>query len=405
MAEKTTNSEHHGNGPNDGESRSSLIDLLVILARHKKWTFGFPIAAGIVTLLVVMVLPKWYTATTKIMPPQQSQSNAVAILGQLGALSGSATQALGLKNPSDIYVAMLKSRTLADKLIDRFELKAAYDEDLMVEARKELARNSYVSTSREGVITIDVEDKDPKRAAALANAYAEELRHLTLHLAITEAGQRRLFFESQLKKAKGDLTSAEVELKKFTEDSGLVSPQGQIGVSVAAAASLRAQIAAREIQLTAMRSFATEANPDIHRTLQELSGLRAELGKMEKHANAGKGDVMVPFGKAPGVGLEYIRRFRDVKYHETLFEVLAKQYEIARIDEAKDATLIQILDAAIEPERKSKPKRLLITLTVFLVAALVSMIGALLLELHRRKLQQPDYAGKQAELRRLLSWH
>lgn len=377
---ETSSSPLQSNGMDAGG-----IGFLVFFLKHKKILLGIPMAAGIVALVVSLLLPKWYSATAKIMPPQQSQSNAVAILGQLGAIAGGASQALGLKNPSDIYVSMLKSRTVADALIARFELQKVYDEDFLYQTRKVLAKNSSITSGREGVITIEVEDRDSKRAANIANAYVEELRNLTIHLAVSEASQRRLFFENQLKKVKDNLVVAEAGMTKFTQDSGLVNPQGQIGLSVAAAAAIRAQITAKEIQLSAMRSFATESNPDLTRNVQELARLRTELAKMEKNSNSGKGDVMVPFGKAPEVSLEYVRRFRDMKYQETLYEVLARQYEIARIDEAKDATLIQVLDVAVQPERHSKPRPLLTTLLSVLIAGICSLIATLTLELVQRR--------------------
>jgi uncharacterized protein involved in exopolysaccharide biosynthesis len=358
---------------------ATFLDFLLVLAQHKKLLLAIPAVSTVVALVLVLLLPKWYTATAKIMPPQQSQSNAVAILGQLGVLAGGATQALGLKNPSDIYVSMLKSRTVADALIDRFALKTVYDEEFQTEARKYLARNSMLSAARDGVITIEVDDKDPKRAADIANGYIDELRTLTLNLAVSEAGQRRLFFEGQLKRAKNDLTNAEIQLKLFTQDAGIVNPQGQVSLTVAAAASLRAQIAAKEIQLSAVRSYATNANPDVLRINRELVGLRNELAKMEKDTTASVGDVLVPFGKAREVSVEYVRKYRELKYHETLYEVLAKQYEIARIDEAKDATLIQVLDAAMPPEKKSKPYRLLIVLLTLVVASFVAIMVVLVI--------------------------
>jgi len=383
--------------------QSSALGLAIIFLRHKRMIVGFPLGASVIAALVLLILPNWYTATTKLMPPQQSQSNAVAILGQLGALAGGgASQALGIRNPSDIYVAMLKSRTVADSLIKQFDLRKVYDEDTLYYTRRKLARNSSITASRDGVITVEVEDEDPKLAAALANAYVHELRDLTLTLAVTEASQRRLFFEGQLKKAKSDLTTAEIDLKKFTEESGLVNPQGQVSLSVAAAAALRAQISAREIQLAAMKSFATENNPDIQRTRQELASLRGEIAKIETDNSKGKSDVLVPFGKAPGVSLEYVRKYRDVKYFETLYEVLAKQYEIARIDEAKDATLIQVLDPAVPPERKSGPKRTLTVLVVLVLALLVAMGWSLLLEKMRVSARNPRLLTQWAELERLL---
>jgi uncharacterized protein involved in exopolysaccharide biosynthesis len=297
---------------------------------------------------------------------------------------------------------MLKSRTVADELIQRFDLKKTYGEEYLFDTRKELARNSSIVAGREGVITIDVDDKDPKRAADIANAYVETMRSLTLRLAVGEAGQRRLFFESQLKQAKNDLVSAELQMKRYTQESGLVVPQGQVGLTVAAAAALRAQITAKEIQLAAMRSFATESNPDIARTNQELAGLRKEMGKLEG-ATKDKGDVLVPMGKAPDTGMEYIRRFRDVKYYETLFEILAKQYEIARIDEAKDATLIQVLDVATVPEKKSWPRKAIIVTLAFVIALVFGAIAAFYIEVIRRSKRDPDVSSKLSELSGLLS--
>jgi uncharacterized protein involved in exopolysaccharide biosynthesis len=385
------------------QNETPFLDFLLLLAHHKKFVLGLPAAVGLIAVIVVLLLPKWYTATAKILPPQQGQSNAVAILGQLGALSGGiASQALGLKNPSDIYVAMFKSRTVADRLIERFELKNVYGTDLHY-ARRELASHSFISAGRDGVITIEVEDQDPKRAANIANGYIEDLHKLTVNLAVSEAGQRRLFFESQLKKAKNDLAASEGDLRSFSEKGGLINPQGQIGLSVAAAAALRGQIAAKEIQLAAMRSFATDQNPDMKRVAQELGGLRTELAKMEKDTTAGKGDVMVPFGKAPEIGLEYIRRFREMKYHETLFEVLAKQYEIARIDEAKDATLIQVLDTALPPEHRTRPHRALLVLMSLFAAVVVSIFLVWLLDsINRMSSNDPKRVAKVNELRRLI---
>jgi len=278
-----------------------------------------------------------------------------------------------------------------------------YDEDLLYFARKELARNTSITSGREGVITIEVEDKDPKRAADLANAYVEQLRILTGELAVSEASQRRLFFETQLKKAKNDLAMAEGEMRKFAEEKGLISPEGQISLSVTAAAALRAQITAKEVELTARRSFATDNNPELKRTQEELNGLRLEMAKLERNATAGKGDALVPFGKAPGVGLEYIRKFRDVKYFETLFEILAKQYEIARIDEAKDAPVVQVLEFAVQPERRSRPKRMVIAIAGFVLAGLAAFIAAITIEALRRSSNDPKRQSQLREVRELLS--
>ena len=232
-----------GQGSNQSSGELGLLEIASALARHKKVVLGFPLACAAVAAIVTLLMPNWYKATTKILPPQQSQSNAIAILGQLGAVAGGATQALGLKNPSDVFVAMLKSRTIADRLIEKFQLRNVYDEKFMVDARKELERNSSIAAGRDGVITVEVEDKDPRRASEMANTYVEEMRAMTLDLAVGEASQRRLFFETQLKKTKDDLAKAEMDLRAFNEKTGTINPESQAVLTVSTAAALRASTA------------------------------------------------------------------------------------------------------------------------------------------------------------------
>lgn len=386
----------------ESDDEISLLDIAIVLAKHKKLILGLPFLAAVITVGITLLMPNWYTATAKLLPPQQSQSNAVAILGQLGAISGGASQALGLKNPSDIFVAMLKSRTVADAIIERFKLKELYDQKYFQDVRKTLAGNVLISAGRDGVITLEVDDKSPQRAADMANAYVEELEKLTRRLAVGEAGQRRLFFEQQLKQAKDDLTKAETELTKFQVDKRVLNPQGQASLTISAAAGLQAQIAAKEVQIAALRSFATQENPDLHRAQEELGGLRSQLAKVGRGGSGDIGDVLLSMGKAPQEGVEYLRKFRDVKYYETLYELLAKQYEIGRIDEAKEATLIQVLDKAVEPERKSKPKRSLIVLLTGLVTAILAVIVAFAREATEKAKADPAQTVRLGLIRRYL---
>jgi tyrosine-protein kinase Etk/Wzc len=379
----------------------SLLDILIVLAKHKKFIFSLPFIAAVIAAGVSLLLPNWYTATAKLMPPQQSQSNAMALLGQIGALSGGASQALGLKNPSDIFVAMLNSRSVADAIIERFKLKEVYDEKFLQDARKALAKNVDIQAGRDTVITIEVEDKQPKRAADIANAYIDELDKLTRRLAVGEAGQRRLFFEQQLKQAKDDLTKVETELTKFQIEKRVLNPQGQASLTISAAAGLQAQIAAKEVQIMSLRSFATQDNPDLRRAQEELAGLRTQLAKVGGSSDSG--DVLLSMGKAPQQGLEYLRIYRDMKYLETLYELLARQYEIARIDEAKEATLIQILDKAIEPERKSKPRRVLIVIFVAFATSFAAFLWAFWRESGDLAGSNPKLATRLEKLRRYLA--
>jgi tyrosine-protein kinase Etk/Wzc len=398
---RSPDSDHQS--PRD-EDEISLLDIAIVLAKYKKLILGLPFLAAAIATGITFLMPNWYTAAAKLLPPQQSQSNAVAILGQLGALSGGASTALGIKNPSDIFVAMLKSRTVADAIIERFKLRQLYDKEYLQDARKTLSTNVDISAERDGVISIEVADKSPKRAAEMANAYVDELEKLTLRLAVGEAGRRRLFFEKQLKQAKDDLTQAETELTRFQVEKRVLNPQGQASLTISAAAGLQAQIAAKEVQIKALRSFATQDNPDLYRAQEELAGLRAQLAKVGRGGSSDPGDVLLSMGKAPGQGAEYLRRFRDMKYYETLYELLARQYEIARIDEAKDATLIQVLDKAVEPERKSKPRRTVIALLSGFVTGILATLAAFVMQAWGYAQQDPSSSGRVREFRRSLSW-
>src|SRR5216683_6308314 len=355
----------------------SLLDLLIVLAKYKRTVLGIPFVVAVAAAIISLLLPNIYTGTTRILPPQQSASAATAVLNQLGGalggFAGAAGGALGIRNPNDLYVGMLKSRTVADNIIARFDLNKIYEEGLQSSARNMLQRNTTISAGRDGIISIEVDDKDPKRAADLANAYVDELTKLTKVLAVTEASQRRLFFERQLVQAKDNLTAAEVAARQGLQKGGLAQVDAQGRSMIEVTARLRAQISAKEVQLGAMRTFAAEGNPELQRTQDELQALKRELGRIEGSlpvAVAGKG------GEAGHTGLDNLGRLRDVKYYEFLYELLAKQYELAKIDEAKDATVIQVMDKAIESDRKSKPKRTLIVLFSTLAALFASILWA-----------------------------
>jgi uncharacterized protein involved in exopolysaccharide biosynthesis len=353
------------------------------------------LAVGIVVALISLALPNIYKATTKLLPPQQ-QSGTAALLSQLGGFSGMAAGVAGIKNPNDLYVGMLNSRTVADRIIARFDLKKAYDTDSQERARTQLSGNTVISTGRDGLITIAVEDKDQKRVAQLANAYVEELTKLTRTLAITEAGQRRIFYEHQLELAKNNLANAEMKLKGALDTHGFVSVDVESRGVIETVAKLRAQIAAKEIQINSMQAFVTANNPSYRQAQEELSSLRAQIDKLEN----GRADVVDQVDKdGKAAGLENIRTLRDVKYYQMLYELLAKQYEMAHLDEAKDASVIQVLDPAIEPERKDKPRRALIVLISMALAFVGSIAFAFTSEAKRQAMLNPERAAKLEQLR------
>jgi len=387
------------------EEGVSLLDFLIVLAKRKRVVLGVPAAAAVVATAISFLLPNVYTGTTKILPPQQSASAATALLNQLGGafggLSGLAAGSLGIKNPSDLYVAMLKSRTVADSLISRFDLRKVYDQDRASDVRKQLENLTTITSARDGIITVEVEDKDPKRAADIANGYVEELMTLTRVLAVTEASQRRLFFERQLLQTKDSLTAAEIAARQGLQKGGIAQVDAQGRSMIEVTARLRAQISAKEVQLGAMRTFAAEGNPELQRAQEELVALRRELSKIEGTAQidtGGKADT------SDSSGLDNLGRLRNVKYYEFLYEFLAKQYELAKIDEAKDATIIQVMDKAIEPDRKSKPKRALILILSSLVALVVAIVWALVSESVSRAVNDARDATRLETLKRYLKW-
>ncbi len=388
-----------GSGPVQNEGGWDLLELLLVLAKFRKMILSLTLGVALAAAVIAFSLPKTYTGRASILPPQQPQSSAISQLmsGQLGVLAGLAGASLGAKKSSELYVSMLKSRSVADKLINRFKLMQVYDEKLMAEAREDLEDATRILAGKDGMISIEVDDRDPRRAADLANAYVEELTALSQSLAVTEASRRRLFFENQLKLVRDDLGKAELALKQAQESSGLIQLSGQAEAIIASIAKLKAQIVAKEVEIGAIQSFATGRNPELIIARNELAGMKEQLAKAEK-AGAADGSALVPSGNIPAAGLEYVRRLREVKYHEAVFELMAKQYEIAKVDEAKDHALIQQLDQAEAPERKSAPKRLLIILLSTLMAAMVAVVVALVREAAERARQDP----RQAERLRLL---
>ena len=347
----------------EASAEISLLDLLIVLARRRWDLLAGTAAAATLAAIVSFLLPNRFTATTVILPPQQNTSSAVALLGQLGSVNPLASLAgsLGLKNPNDLQVAMLKSRTVEDAMIDRFNLTALYREKRKSDARKAFEKVVDIEDGiKDGLIRISVTDKDPRRAAEMANAYVEEYKKFSATIAVTEASQRRLFFEQQLVQAKEDLANAEEALKQTQQKTGLIQLDGQARAVIESVAQLRGQVAAKEVQIRAMHQFASEQNPDLQLAEQELAGLQSEVARMGAASGRSSGDFLMPKGSVPAAGLDYVRKLRDVKYNETIFELLAKQFEIAKIDEARQGSVVQLVDKAIPPDKKSSPKRLLI---------------------------------------------
>ena len=381
----------------------NLFYPLIVLAKNKRRIIFVPVIAAILAVGLTLLMPNKYTATVQILPPQ-SQSGANAVLGQLGALGGMTGGALGLKSPADVYLGMLSSRTLQDRLIDRFKLAEVYETKTATDTRKALVANSKLTTSKTGLIVIEYENKNPKFSADLTNGYVEELQKMTQIFAVTEASQRRLFFEKQLQQAKKSLADAEVDLKQVQEKTGLIQLDGQAEAIIRSAADFKAQIAAKEVQLGAMRTFATSENPNYKKMQNELNGLKSQLAKIETGMNRGRGDISVSTSNVPEAGLEYVRRVRDVKYAEAIFEMLAKQFELAKIDEAKEGSILQVMDYAVVPDKKSSPGRMIIVISVFFLFAFFMVAWSFVREIFVSVDMDPGKEIQIKALRNALKW-
>jgi tyrosine-protein kinase Etk/Wzc len=361
----------------------SLIDVLTQLA-YRKWLIAkvtcIAVLAGVT---LCFVLPARYTATTKIMPPQQTQSTAsMLMMNQLTGVGGGSLAALAggglLKNPNDIYIGLLTSRPIADAIIQKFSLAKEYHTKEMTKARMKLAGYTEVTSEKNGFITVSVTDKDKKRAAEMANAYTDQLRILTQALAVTEASQRRLFYEEQLKQAKDALVAAELSFQQVQQQKGLVQLDAQAKAMIEGIAALRAQVAAKQVEVQALRSYSTEQNPDVQLAERELTSLQAEEARLEQ-SNHSPGIAGLGLGNVPAAGLEYLRAAHELQYQQALFDMLMKQYDAAKLDESKDAAIIQVVEPAIEPDRRSSPKRAIILLLSALVGFFVGSILAFIL--------------------------
>ena len=370
-------------GMQEADDEISLLDLLQTIVDNLRLLLLGPLAVGITALGISYLIPPTYTAKTQFLPPQQQQSAAASMLASLGSLGGLAGAVGGIKNPADQFLAYMKSVTVQDALIERFKLQERYEAKTKTDARFALTSSVRTASGKDGLISVEVDDKDPKFAAELANAHVEELGKLLAKLATTEAQQRRLFFEKQLTLAKDKLIKSEIELKA-TGVSGSVLKSNPAS-AVAAVAGLQAGVTAQEVKLGAMRGYLAETAPEFKQALNELVNLKTQLAKQEKDTPANSNF------SAQG---DYISKYREFKYNETLFELFAKQFEIAKVDESREGAVIQVLDAAQPPEHKSKPKKALIAIISTLATGFALMLFVFIRQAMRNVKQDPESAQK-----------
>jgi tyrosine-protein kinase Etk/Wzc len=375
----------------------SILDIGVLLVRNKRFILRFVLGSAVLAIVVSLLLPKGYEAQVVLLPPSgQNSSIASALLGQigslgsLGSLSGVAGS-LGMRTPADMYVSFLKSRTVEDATVQRFDLMAEYRAKRISDARKAFeSRVNVVAGQKDGLIRITIQDRDPKRAAELANGYVEEFKKLSASLAITEAARRRLFFEQQLEPAKEQLSAAEEAMRKTEQSTGVLQIDSQARALIESSAVLRAQVLAKEVQIQGMRSFATEDNPELVLAKQQLAALQSQLQRLAGSQEDTGSDIVLSKGRVTGAGLEYIRRYRDLKYRETVYELLTKELEIAKLDEAREGDIVQIVDAAVPPDGKSSPHRTVIVIGTTILAFFVAVFWVIMRQGLDRSFRIPE---------------
>ena len=339
----------------DAEPGMSLDELAGALRRRVGLLLIGPLMAGALALSVTMLIAPTYTASTSFLPPQQGQGAAASALASLGSLAGLAGGAAGTHNSADQYVALMQSVTVSNRLIDRFKLLDSYGLPLRVDARGELAKNVRIAIGKkDGLITVEVDDKSAQLAADIANRYIDELRQITSTLAVTEAQQRRAFFEGQLQHSQGRLVQAQQTLQSSGFNPGALKAEPKAAAE--SYARLKAEATAVEVRLQILRGTLADDTPEVRQQQAALAALRAQLARAEQSSDSAGGP-------------DYVSKYRDFKYQETLFDLYARQLELAKLDESREGALFQVVDPATPPEKKSKPKRANIAVSTTLAVA------------------------------------
>lgn len=350
---------------------NSFVSYLQVVSRRSKQIMLITFLAALISAGITLCIPNIYTAKSMILPPQEDRSTANALLSQFGGLIGMAGGVSGTQSAGELYVTMLTSDTVKDPIVDRFNLMEAYGAKYRGDAFRALAGATSVSLGRkDGVITVSVSNRNPKRAAEIANAYVEELGQLTASLSVSGAERNRAFLESRLAEAKASLVSAEEALRKFQLKNKTFEVPHQTEATIRGVAEMKAALVMKEVELsTALRIF-TESNQKVKNLRAAIANLKSQISTYE----SGTGGGAIPaLGSVPQLGQDYVRLMRDFKTQEALVELLTKQYEVTKLNVAKDFSQFQVIQVARTPERKSGPQRLKIVVLVTVTTLLLKL--------------------------------
>jgi len=376
--------------PIDSPERSDqLLTFLRLMWANRRIMFRVSLYALLVTAGIAFLIPTRYETTTRLMPPDNQSTSGLMMAASAmtggaagGGLAGIASDVLGLKSSSDIFVGVLGSRTVADKLIEQFNLKKVYSVDRMEDLRKALAQRTSVAVDRKSqIISITVTDHSPERAAAMAQAYVQELNRLVADLSTSAARRERVFLEGRLEQVNKDLEEAEKDFSQFASKNTAVDVKEQAKAMVGAAATLQGEMIAAQSQYEGLRQIYTDSNPRVRTIKARIDELQRQLDKLggkgesSTEVASNPNDSFYPsIRKLPLLGVEYADLYRRARIQEAVLEALTKEYELAKVQEAKEIPTVKVLDTAPIPERKSFPPRLLIifvgTASAFAVATI-----------------------------------
>jgi len=363
----------------------NLLDYWKVLVKRKLLIAVITGVAVIGSVIYSLTLPKIYTSTTTLLPPQQESTMGSGLLSQLpGGLGGLAGGFLGVSAPADLWLAILKSQTIKDAIIQRFDLMKIFEAQNMDNARKSLEGMIKVTKSKEGILSITVEDKDPKRAADLANALVEELDKVNKGIVTTSGRRMRVFVEERLTGVKVELTRSEEAIKAFQERNKAVKIDDQSKAIYEAIGAINGQLMAKEVELQTLLSYATPNNPQAGLLKTQVDELKEKLRELEEGKgsldNQSPKNIYIPTARIPDLSLQYVRLIRDAKVQQTLYELLTQQYEMSRIQEAKDTPTVQVLDSAKVPEIQSKPNKRQIVMLATITAGFFAIFAAFFME-------------------------
>ncbi len=374
-----------------GNGKERIIGALRLGWSRRGFLVRAAVAGLVIGGLIAFLIPKRYQSAARLMPPDSAQASsglamAAAMMSrEPGSLTSLAGDLLGFKTTGALFVGILNSRTVADRLIERFSLRQVYHVTLWEDARKILASKTDISEDRKsGIITLWVTDENPQRATALAQAYVEELDRLVAQLSTSAARREREFIEQRLKAVKLDLDAASKDFSEFSSKNMTVDIKEQGRAMVEAAATLEGNLIAAESEMKMLEEIYTDQNVRVRSARARVNELRQQLEKLGGTGSDGQAgshsetEATYPaIRKLPLLGVTYADLYRRVKIQEAVFEALSQQYEMAKVQEAKEIPSIKVLDAPVVPERKSFPPRLLIMLSTSFLAFICGAIWVL----------------------------